>query len=366
MLASTLWKMRWPAATVAPRPVVRILICTPQVPFVSGGAELQVRNLRAAFIGQGHEADIVSIPFQWHPPAQIVRNMLVWRMLDLNSANGQPVDMVVALKFPAYLVRHPNKVIWLTHQHRQAYDLMGTEYSDLGAGDEAARVRETIADADTRLIPEARRVYTISMTVAERLRKFNGIAAEPLYHPAPNAASLRCDGYGDYLFYPSRLDGLKRQELLIEAMAQVKSAARCVVAGAGPDERRLRDLIARRGLERRVDLLGFRSDREMAELYSNALAVYFGPFGEDYGYVTLEAFGSKKAVLTLSDSGGPLEFVQDGVNGFVTPPDPTAIAQKIDLLFERRQLAEALGKRGFGMTQGLDLGWDKVVRKLLS
>jgi glycosyltransferase involved in cell wall biosynthesis len=345
---------------------MRVLICTPQVPFVSGGAELQVHNLKAALIGQGHVADIVSIPFQWHPPGQIVRNMLVWRMLDLNSSNGQPVDMVLALKFPAYLVRHPNKVIWLTHQHRQAYDLMGTEYGDLGPGDEAAKVRETIADADTRLIAEARRIYTISRTVAERLRKFNGIAAEPLYHPAPNARAMRCDGYGDYVFFPSRFDRLKRQELLIEGMAQVRTGVRCILAGAGPDERRLRDLIARRGLESRVELLGFRSERELAELYSNALAVYFGPFVEDYGYVTLEAFGSKKAVLTLDDSGGPLEFVQDGVNGFVLAPEPAAIARKIDLLFERRELAEALGKRGFEMTRALDLGWDKVVRRLLS
>jgi len=345
---------------------VRILICTPQVPFTSGGAELQVRNLCGALIEHGHQADIVAIPFQWHPPRQIIRSMLQWRMLDLTSVNGQPIDMVVALKFPAYLVRHPNKVIWLTHQHRQAYDLMGTEYGDLGAGDEATAVRDAIAGADTRLIPEARRVYTISRTVAARLLRFNAIRGEPLYHPAPNADSLRCNGYGDYVFYPSRLDRLKRQELLIEAMAQVKTAARCVMAGAGPDERRLRELIARLGVQDRVRMLGFVSDKEMIDWYSNALAVYFGPFGEDYGYVTLEAFQAQKAVLALNDGGAPLEFVRDGVNGFILPPEPGAIARKIDLLFENRALAADLGQRGFEVIGGLGLGWDKVVRKLLS
>jgi glycosyltransferase involved in cell wall biosynthesis len=345
---------------------MRILICAPQVPFVSGGAELQVLNLKAALIKSGHAADIVSIPFQWHPPGQIVRNMLAWRMLDLTTFNGQAVDMVVALKFPAYLVRHPNKVIWLTHQHRQAYDLMGTEYGDLASGEEPVRVREAIADADTRLIAEARRIYTISKTVAERLRKFNGLGGEPLYHPAPNVAAPRGEGYGDYIFYPSRFDRLKRQELLVEAMAQVQSKARCVLAGAGPDEARLRDLIARRSLQERVELLGFRSEQELAELYAKSLAVYFGPFGEDYGYVTLEAFGSRKAVLTLNDSGAPLEFVRDGVNGFVLPPDPGAIARQIDLLFERKPMAEAAGRKGFDTLRALDLGWDQVVRKLLS
>jgi glycosyltransferase involved in cell wall biosynthesis len=345
---------------------VRILICTPQVPFVSGGAELQVRSLRAAFLDRGHQADVVAIPFKWDPPARIVRSMLLWRMLDLSSANGQPVDMVVALKFPAYLVSHPNKVVWLTHQHRQAYDLMGTKYGGLGEDDEAVKVREVITGADTRLMGEARRIFTISATVAERLRKFNGIHAEPLYHPSPNAGALRCAGYGDYIFYPSRLDGLKRQALLIEAMAHVKTAARCVLAGNGPDQPRLRELIARLGLEKRVELLGFVDDQDLIDWYANALAVYFGPFGEDYGYVTLEAFQSKKAVLTLDDSGAPLEFVQDKVSGFVLPPDPLAIAGAIDSLFENKSMAETMGMRGFQTIAALELSWDKVVDKLLS
>ena len=345
---------------------MRILICTPQVPFVSGGAELQVANLRDAFIGQGHQAEVVSIPIHWHPPARIVRSMLLWRMLDLGSANGRTADMVVALKFPSYLVRHPNKVIWLTHQHRQAYDLLGTEYGDLGTDDESLKVKEVITGTDARLVPEARRVYSISRTVARRLLTFNGVDAEPLYHPAPIADSLRSAGCGDYVFYPSRLDRLKRQDLLIEAMALVKTAVRCVLAGAGPDEARLRALIARRGVEGRVKLAGFLGTDQLIESYSRALAIYFGPFSEDYGYVTLEAFGSKKAVLTLTDSGAPLEFVQDGINGFVLPPEPAAIARQIDLLFQQKRLAEALGQRGFEMLAGLGLSWVNVVRKLLS
>ncbi len=345
---------------------MRILICTTQVPFVSGGAEAHVANLKAAFIEHGHQAEIVAIPFQWNPPVQIVNSMLVWRMLELRWSNGQPVDLVVGLKFPAYLVRHPRKVIWLMHQHKQAYDLLGTEYGDLGDDEESQRIKDVIVDADSRLIPEASRVFANSRTVADRLYGYNGIRAEPLYHPVPRAGALRCGAYGGYVFYPSRLDRLKRQELLIKAMAHVKSDARCVIAGTGPDEQRLRDLISRMGVGQRVQMRGFVSQHEMEDLYAGALAVYFGPFAEDYGYVTLEAFHASKAVLTLGDSGGPLEFVRDGKNGFVLPADPAAIAQKIDLLFERRELAEKLGKQGFQTLAGLELSWDNVVRKLLS
>jgi glycosyltransferase involved in cell wall biosynthesis len=345
---------------------VRILICTTQVPFVAGGAEAHVANLRGALIAHGHQAEIVAIPFQWNPPLQIVNSMLVWRLLDLQWSNGQPVDMVIGMKFPAYLVRHPRKVIWLMHQHKQAYDLAGTQYEDLGDDEESQKVKQIIVEADTRLIAEAKRVFANSRTVADRLYRHNGIRAEPLYHPTPRAGTLRAGTYGDYIFYPSRLDRLKRQELLIEAMAQVRSAARCVLAGAGTEEEQLRALISRIGVEQRVQLRGFVSDAEIDELYAGALAVYFGPFAEDYGYVTLEAFQAGKAVLTLKDSGAPLEFVRDGVNGFVLPADPAAIARQIDLLFERRELAEKLGRQALQSLAGLELSWDNVVRKLLS
>jgi glycosyltransferase involved in cell wall biosynthesis len=138
------------------------------------------------------------------------------------------------------------------------------------------------------------------------------------------------------------------------------------LAGTGPEEELLRDLIARQGVAHRVKLMGFVDERELIKYYSNALAVYFGPFGEDYGYVTLEAFYAKKPVLTLTDSGAPLEFVRDGINGMVLPPDPAAIARAVDSLFERKQLAEAMGRRGWQTIQELRLGWDKVVDKLVS
>jgi glycosyltransferase involved in cell wall biosynthesis len=345
---------------------VRILICTTQVPFTSGGAEAHVANLRTAFIEHGHDAEIVAMPFQWNPPAQIVNSMLLWRMLDLTHCNGRAVDLVVGMKFPAYLVRHPHKVLWVLHQHKQAYELLGTEFGDLHDDEESQRVKDIIVDADTRLIPEAKRVFANSRTVAERMYKYNGIRAEPLYHPSPRAAALRCNGYGDYVFYPSRLDRLKRQEILIQAMAQVQSAAKCVLAGTGPEEEKLRDLVARLDLQERVKILGFVSDQQMDQLYADALAVYFGPFAEDYGYVTLEAFQSKKPVLTLEDSGGPIEFVHQGENGFIVPADPGAIADKIDLLFDNRKIAAKMGERGCETVAGLKLSWDNVVSRLLS
>ena len=57
-------------------------------------------------------------------------------------------------------------------------------------------------------------------------------------------------------------------------------------------------------------------DERLIELYANALAVVYAPIDEDYGYVTLQAFLAGKPVITSSDSGGVLEWVEDGVTGW--------------------------------------------------
>jgi hypothetical protein len=108
---------------------VRILIATVQVPFVRGGAEVVAEGLRQAFIAEGHDAEIAAIPFKWHPPERIPEHMLACRLLDLSETSGSRIDRVIGLKFPAYLVNHPNKTFWLLHQHRPAYDLWDSDPS---------------------------------------------------------------------------------------------------------------------------------------------------------------------------------------------------------------------------------------------
>jgi glycosyltransferase involved in cell wall biosynthesis len=345
---------------------MRIAICTTQVPFVSGGAESLAQNLRVALLQHHHEVAVVTLPFKWYPPYDLLQSILLWQLVDLEEVAERKVDLVIGLKFPAYLVKHSNKVLWILHQHRQAYDLWDTQFSDLRHTREGAKLREIINQVDSRVFREVRHVFTISQTVTKRLKHFNGIDAPTLYHPPPFWEPLESNNYHDYVFCPSRLDPLKRQSLLIEAMAHVKSGATCILAGSGPDEPVLRKLIRSHGLEARVSLLGRVPDDQVRQLYSNALAVFFGPLNEDYGYVTLEAFLAAKAVITLTDSGGPLEFVEDGANGFIVFADPREIAKKIDLLFVDRRRAQQLGERGRAMLVERNINWSNVVRRLTS
>ena len=87
------------------------------------------------------------------------------------------------MKFPAYYVKHPNKVLWILHQHRPAYDLWGTPFQDIPTTPEGIRIREIIINCDNKFLPESKKIFTNSKNVASRLKKFNNIDSTPLYHP---------------------------------------------------------------------------------------------------------------------------------------------------------------------------------------
>ena len=347
---------------------MRVGLLTVQVPFVRGGAEMLAESLQREIRRAGHEAEIISLPFKWYPPARVPEHMLACRLVGVEDSNGVPIDRAIGLKFPAYLARHPNKVMWLLHQHRGAYDLWGTELGDLHRSPDGAHVRSAIQEADTRLIPEARACYTISRKVSERLRRFCDLPSTPLYHPPPGAEQLRGGEYGDYFLVPSRVNRSKRQHLVVEALALTRHPVRAVFMGAADDHRYGDEM--KRSSERgpagaRIVWTGAVSDEQRLELYANCLAVVFVPWDEDYGYVTLEAMLSSKAVVTCSDSGGPLEFVADRENGLVCEPSPAALAEALDLLWERRHVAREYGRAGRQRYRDMGIGWEKTLSCLL-
>ena len=219
--------------------IKRICICSVQVPFARGGAELLVDSLNEALLSRGFTTDVISLPFKWYPSREVLSHALAWRLLDLSESQGQPIDLVIATKFPSYLVRHENKVTWLVHQFRQAYDLYGTPYGDLTESPEDQRVREAVQHMDNSTLPESRRIFTIAKNVSNRLQHYNGIESVPLYPPPPLGDRYRCDEYGDFVLSAGRLESIKRVDLLLRALALTRSHLRCVVTGAGPDASRL-------------------------------------------------------------------------------------------------------------------------------
>lgn len=343
-----------------------VIIATTQVPFTTGGAEAHVEGLRLALIRAGYNAEVVALPFKWYPPSEIMRSALAWRLLDLSEANGKPVDLVIGMKFPAYLVAHERKVLWIMHQHRSAYNLWDTPFDDLSTYMDGAHVREWIRQADNRLIPEAKKVFANSKTVADRLRRFNRIESQPLYHPPPRAERLRRGEQGDYVFYPSRLEPQKRQELLLEAMKFVTTPVKIILAGGSNDPKRYESLVRKYGVGDRVCLRGFVPESEVIDLYANALGVCYLPFDEDYGYVTLEAMYSGKPVVVVRDGGGATELIEHEREGFIVEPDPKDLAAALDALYSDRARARAMGQRGQEKMKAMNLSWESVVENLIN
>ena len=343
---------------------MRVAVVNTQVPFVRGGAEQLADGLVGALRSAGHEVALVRLPFKWYPDARILDHMLAAQLTRIPDA-----DLVIALKFPAYLVSHDRKVLWILHQHRQAYDLWGTPWQGIDADADGRAIREAIIDTDERLLHETRGRFVISGNVAARMQRFNGIRPEVLYPPLLEDGYYSADA-DDYLFYPSRINVLKRQTLVVEAMRHVRSNVRLVLAGEAdtPEIRaEMSELLNDPGLAGRVQWLDrWISHEEKVGLLARSLATVFVPFDEDYGYVTIESFASSKPVITCSDAGGPLEFVSDGETGVVAGPDPAELAAAIDRLAADREQAAAMGRAGRDRLDELDITWAHVLDALLA
>lgn len=340
---------------------MKVVVTANIVPFMHGGADYHIEGLSAALQNAGHEVELVRFPFRFSPEADIARLMEFCEHSDFSAPNGVSVDKVISLQFPAYGVSHPDHRIWVMHQHRAAYELYDEETAAPGLKD----IRQQIHDFDARVLSKAKYLFANSECVARRLKTYNGLNAEALYHPPHMSEHFYCAEAQPYVFFPSRLERLKRQDLLIEAARHLQTPVKILLGGVGGQEAYYQSLVADWQLEDRVRLLGRFSEAEKLALYANALAVFFGPQDEDYGYITLEAMLSSKPVITCTDSGGPLEFVVDGETGYVTEPDARAIAEAIDTLYRDSLRARSMGKAGRDNYDRKNIGWDTVVDSLL-
>src|SRR5712691_892843 len=222
-------------------PTRTVLVCEAQVPFVHGGAELHVRGLVAELTRRGYRAERVSVPFKWYPKEELLAQAAAWRLIDLSESNGQRIDAVIATKFPTYFVRHPRKITWLFHQYRAIYDLCGTPYSEFTHSEADVRLRDRLIALDNDVLGESKRLFANARNTAARLARYNGLTAEPLYHPPPLAGKLTSGPAGDYVLSVGRLEANKRVDLIIGALAHGDRRVRLVIVGEGPLRRQLEE-----------------------------------------------------------------------------------------------------------------------------
>lgn len=346
---------------------MRVLVLNNAVPFVRGGAEELAEHLLDRLNRTpGVEAELLRVPFRWEPAERIVDQIVINRNLRLYK-----VDRVIGLKFPAYLIPHPHKTLWLLHQFRQAYDLYESGLSHLCGHRCGKEIARQVHEADQHCFAECRAVFTNSPVTQARLKKFNGRDAAVLYPPLLDPERFHGGELGDYIFAGGRISPGKRQHLLVEAMRHTRSAVKLVVAGPSEDAKylsRLLDIIARYRLSDRVDVRArFHSRDEVAGLVNGALATAYLPIDEDsLGFVTMEAFCAGKAMVTSRDAGGLLEIVRDQETGFVVDPTAAAIGRVFDQLVEDITRTKDMGRAGRSLLASKQLNWDETIARLLS
>ena len=321
------------------------------------------RSLVEALKASGHQAQIVVTP-QNRFGRQAAAYLATW-LTDLGEGADGPVDQIISLRYPAFAVRHRNHVCWLNHTMREYYDLwdqFSSRLSPQGRLKESVR-RSLIHSADRYLLTRnVRRLFVQSKTIQARLRMWPELKSTVLYPPAPQRP-YRCDEYGDYIFMVSRLTPLKRVDLLLKALATAEGAGiNAVIAGDGEERGALSSLVDRLGLSERVTLTGTLPEPALLDHLARCRAVCFPPFDEDYGFVTVEAFASRKAVVTCRDSGGPAELVGDGRTGFICDPTPVSLAGALRQLMDDRALAEHMGANAHA--RGEKLNWADTVAEL--
>jgi glycosyltransferase involved in cell wall biosynthesis len=344
---------------------LRIAVVTSDVPFVEGGHLTIARATVRALQDCGHEADLITTPQNRF--GRNIKAYLATRLIDVGlDGLGRRIDQVISFRFPSYAVHHQRHVCWLNHRLREYYDLWPVLKDQLQW---RGRLKETlrrwlIHRLDSALLKHnVTKLYAQSRTIQLRLRRWGNISSEVL-HPPPPQMRYRTEGYHNMILAVSRLQKLKRLDLLVEAFRHVRNKRlSAVIIGDGPERNNLIRQVKETGLENRVSFLGSVDEEAVLRNYGRCRAVFFCPRQEDYGLVTVEAFASRKAVITAADSGGPAELVRDGETGFIVRPDPKEVAEKLDLLASDPRRAERMGEKAFRTVAGMT--WEKAVRQLV-
>lgn len=342
---------------------MKIALCSTDVPFVNGGARNVVEWLAKILKHSGHAVEIVYIP-QDDAPEKLFNQIAAFRYIDFSA-----FDRIICSKPESQMVQHPDKILWFIHHQRIFYDLWDSPHRPFPDNAKYTAFREALIACDNAAFREANRIYTNSHVVSARLQKYNNIDSEVLYPPVIEPERFYCQGYNDEIICISRINSIKRQYLLIEAMRHTKSCVRLRICGksAHPAEaRKISELIYNYKLQNKV-LFEDRwiSEKEKQDILGSCLAAAYIPLNEDsWGYFGLEAAHSRKALLTCFDSGGTLEFVLDEKNGLIVPPIPEALADAMDRLYWNRAETIRMGEKAQARIDELDISWKRVLEKL--
>lgn len=381
------------------------LVAPCPIPYAIGGAENLVRWLQDHLNDHTeHQCEVFKIPSREYGFWPVIEAYERFASFDLTG-----FDVVVSMKYPAWMISHRRHVVYLLHPLRNLYDLYpehlafrvddppppAAELLELMAAHpgDRSRLQEVFDRLDELRAHEqalpSRLFEFPGPFIRTVVRWLDGVGTAPsavhrygalsarvtqregylpagvdctVVHPPTGMQGLAPGPDQGYVLAASRLEEHKRVGMVIDAMAHVASPdARLVVAGGGPQADELR---ARAAGDPRIELVGRVSDARLVELYAGARAVAFTPDDEDYGLITLEAMLSGRPVITTHDSGGPTELIDDGETGFVVDPTPAAVGGAMARLFADAELAHTMGRAA--LERGGRVSWQNLADFVVS
>jgi glycosyltransferase involved in cell wall biosynthesis len=333
------------------------------IPYTRGGVENLMQGIYQAINrSTPHCAELIKVPVHENTFMSLVTAYRKFSGMRLDD-----FDLIITLKYPGWMIRHPNHVVYLCHRLRGLYDT----YTG-GSALQKRRlqspfrfpgplIRKLVHRWDNRAISPRRiaGMFCISKTVAGRSEYFHPELTPQVLYPPPVMERFHCAD-SEHFLAVSRLDAPKRMDLIIKAYGLVPGKTPLLIAGSGTQAAYLQHLAQG---DDRISFLGDVSDEVLVDLYAHSIAVIYTPHEEDYGFITVEAMKSSKPVITTLDSGGPIEFVDDRETGYVVTPDPVALADRISELDTDRILAAEMGRKALKKT--ISITWDDTVFKLL-
>lgn len=347
---------------------MKIIVANTRDIFINGGAEVLEKELIENLRLQGHEVEQLSIPFNYSSIESIKEQIIFVRSIEISNC-----DLVIGMRFPAYLVRADRKILWLVHQYRQIYELLGTEFSPYTDSDQSDI--EFLRQVDFLGLKEAKKIFTISEEVSLRLAEYSKIESETLNLPIRNfdksLSKLNRFDRNEYILLLGRIDRMKRQHLFLEALQSCKSGVKLVIAGPSNDNtylNELRELAINLELTQRVSFeIDFHSREVLNKYIVDSICVGYAPYMEDaYGLVTIEAAQLGKMCISTDDAGEVAKLVSRLNKNFIVRNNNLEISRKMDEVYFARERLKNESENVRKQIVTIIPNWETVLEKLTS
>ncbi|MFA7467976.1 MAG: glycosyltransferase, partial [Desulfotomaculaceae bacterium] len=140
----------------------------------------------------------------------------------------------------------------------------------------------------------------------------------------------------------------KNLDMILEAfrmISQTRPASRLFLVGIGPYEEELRAMTVNMGLESRVTIIGRPLSRQaLTNYYAGADLFIYAATTETQGIIVSEAQAVGLPVVAVG-ANGIAEMVNEGYDGFLTPPSAAALAEKSLFVLQNDDLRDRLSNQ---------------------